>query len=36
MELKETFQRVKVASKELALITDGQRNEILHAVAILL
>lgn len=33
MELKETFQRVKVASKELALITDGQRNEILHAVA---
>ena len=33
MKLKETFQRVKVASKELALITDGQRNEILHAVA---
>ena len=33
MNLKETFQRVKVASKELALITDGQRNEILHAVA---
>ena len=33
MELKETFERVKQASKSLALITDGQRNEILQAVA---
>ncbi|MBR2290929.1 MAG: glutamate-5-semialdehyde dehydrogenase [Prevotella sp.] len=33
MELKETFERVKRASKSLALITDDQRNEILQAVA---
>ena len=33
MELKETFQRVKRASKSLALITDEQRNEILRSVA---
>ena len=33
MQLKETFERVKRASKSLALLTDGQRNEILNAVA---
>ncbi len=33
MELKETFKRVKAASKQLALISDEQRNEILNAVA---
>ena len=33
MELKETFQRVKAASKTLALLTDQQRNDILNAVA---
>jgi glutamate-5-semialdehyde dehydrogenase len=33
MELKETFQRVKQASKTLALLTDEQRNVILNAVA---
>ena len=33
MELKETFERVKRASKSLALLTDEQRNEILNAVA---
>ena len=33
MELKETFQRVKTASKTLGLLTDEQRNEILQAVA---
>ena len=33
MELKETFEKVKRASKSLALITDEQRNEILNAVA---
>ncbi len=33
MELKETFQRVKAASKTLSLLTDEQRNEILQAVA---
>ncbi|WP_033147313.1 glutamate-5-semialdehyde dehydrogenase [Prevotella sp. P6B1] len=33
MQLKETFERVKRASKSLALLTDTQRNEILHAVA---
>ncbi|MBR0166753.1 MAG: glutamate-5-semialdehyde dehydrogenase [Prevotella sp.] len=33
MKLKETFERVKRASKSLALLTDGQRNEILNAVA---
>ncbi len=33
MELKETFQRVKAASKALGLLTDDKRNEILQAVA---
>jgi len=33
MELKETFQKVKAASKTLGLLTDKQRNEILQAVA---
>ena len=33
MQLKETFERVKRASKGLALLSDEQRNEILHAVA---
>ena len=33
MQLKETFERVKRASKSLALLTDAQRNDILHAVA---
>ena len=33
MQLKETFERVKCASRELALLSDGQRNEILLAVA---
>ena len=33
MKLKETFERVKRASKTLALLTDAQRNEILNAVA---
>jgi glutamate-5-semialdehyde dehydrogenase len=33
MQLKETFERVKRASKSLALLSDGQRNEILLAVA---
>lgn len=33
MKLTETFQRVKAASKQLALISDAQRNEILNAVA---
>ena len=33
MQLKETFERVKRASKSLALLSDTQRNEILHAVA---
>ena len=33
MELKETFQRVKTASKTLGLLTDEQRNEILQAGA---
>ena len=31
MQLKETFERVKRASKSLALLSDGQRNEILNA-----
>ena len=31
--MTEIFQRVKAASKQLALITDAQRNEILTAVA---
>ena len=33
MQLKETFERVKRASKSLALLTDQQRNDILSAVA---
>ena len=33
MQLIETFQRVKSASKGLALLTDDQRNSILNAVA---
>ena len=33
MELKETFQKVKAASKTLGLLTDEQRNEVLKAVA---
>lgn len=33
MELKETFQQVKKASKTLGLLTDEQRNEVLKAVA---
>ena len=33
MQLKETFERVKKASKGLALLTDAQRNDILNAVA---
>jgi len=33
MQLIETFERVKRASKSLALLTDQQRNEILNAVA---
>ena len=33
MNLTDTFKNVKVASKNLALLTDEQRNEILNAVA---
>ncbi len=33
MQLKETFERVKRASKSLALLSDAQRNEVLLAVA---
>ncbi len=33
MELKVTFEKVKRASKSLALLSDEQRNEILQAVA---
>ena len=33
MQLKETFERVKRASKSLALLSDKQRNVILNAVA---
>ena len=33
MQLKETFERVKRASKSLALLSDEQRNEMLNAVA---
>lgn len=33
MELKETFQKVKAASKTLGLLTDEQRNKVLQAVA---
>ncbi len=33
MQLKETFEKTKRASKSLALLSDGQRNDILNAVA---
>ena len=33
MQLKETFEKVKRASKSLALLSDEQRNEILNSVA---
>ena len=33
MQLKDTFERVKRASRSLALLTNKQRNEILNAVA---
>jgi glutamate-5-semialdehyde dehydrogenase len=33
MQLKDTFEKVKRASKSLALLSDGQRNDILNAVA---
>ena len=33
MELREQFERVKAASKELALISDDRKNSILEAVA---
>ena len=33
MQLTETFQRVKKASRSLSLLTDEQRNNILNAVA---
>ncbi len=33
MQLKDTFERVKRASKSLALLSDDQRNDILRAVA---
>ena len=33
MQLKDIFERVKRASKSLALLSDNQRNEILNAVA---
>jgi len=33
MEVKEIFKQVKEASKQLALMSDEQRNEILNAVA---
>ena len=33
MQLKETFESVKRASRRLALLSDAQRNEILNAVA---
>ena len=33
MELKDTLQKVKKASKTLGLLTDSQRNEILQTVA---
>ena len=33
MQLKETFENVKRASKSLALLSDERRNEILNAVA---
>ena len=33
MQLKETFEKVKRASKSLAMLSDEQRNEILNSVA---
>ncbi len=33
MQLKETFEKVKAASRSLSLLTDDQRNEMLNAVA---
>lgn len=33
MELKETFERVKAASRELALLSDERKNDLLFAVA---
>ncbi len=33
MQLKETFEKVKAASRSLSLLTDDQRNEILCAVS---
>lgn len=33
MQLKETFEKVKAASRKLNLLSDQQRNEILEAVA---
>ncbi|MCR4602616.1 MAG: glutamate-5-semialdehyde dehydrogenase [Prevotella sp.] len=33
MQLQETFERVKRASKTLSLLTDSQRNEVLQALA---
>ena len=33
MQLKEVFERIKKASKSLALLSDTQRNDILNAVA---
>ena len=33
LQLKETFENVKRASRSLALLSDEQRNEILLAVA---
>ncbi len=33
MQLIKTFEKVKAASRTLSLLTDEQRNEILHAVA---
>ena len=33
MQMKEIFEKVKRASKSLALLTDAQRNDILNAVA---
>ena len=33
MQLEETFERVKQASKALATLTDQQRNDVLNAVA---
>jgi glutamate-5-semialdehyde dehydrogenase len=33
MQLKDTFEKVKRASKSLALLSDAQRNDILNAVA---